>query len=229
LKKLLRKRLLVSVANLLLVGGGLLLLIGCGEVEPNNEFTESPATSPQTGEKTATPRNASATPSNEPESTETPFPQVRVIVNAANVRSGPGTNYPKIGQALEGESLSVIAQDELGHWYNVVLSDGKEGWIGSTVVEAVSFSDNVQIAETIPPPEATIAEPAQPPQAINTPQPVATQAPPSANCHPSYPTVCIPPPPPDLDCGDIPYRRFRVLPPDPHGFDRDNDGIGCES
>jgi hypothetical protein len=52
----------------------------------------------------------------------------------------------------------------------------------------------------------------------------------SGSCHPSYPDVCIPPPPPDLDCADIPYRRFRVLPPDPHNFDgRDDDGIGCES
>jgi len=48
-------------------------------------------------------------------------------------------------------------------------------------------------------------------------------------CDPAYPTVCIPPPPPDLDCGDIPYRRFQVLSPDPHNFDRDADGIGCES
>ena len=49
-------------------------------------------------------------------------------------------------------------------------------------------------------------------------------------CDPAYPDVCIPPPPPDLDCGDIPHRGFRVLPPDPHGLDgRDNDGIGCES
>jgi micrococcal nuclease len=51
----------------------------------------------------------------------------------------------------------------------------------------------------------------------------------AGNCDPSYPDVCIPRPPPDLDCGDIPYRRFRVLPPDPHHFDRDHDGIGCES
>ena len=51
----------------------------------------------------------------------------------------------------------------------------------------------------------------------------------SGNCHPSYPDVCIAPPPPDLDCSQIPYRRFRVLPPDPHKFDRDGDGIGCES
>ena len=48
------------------------------------------------------------------------------------------------------------------------------------------------------------------------------------NCHPSYPTLCIPPYPPDLDCGEIPHRRFTVVPPDPHGFDRDRDGIGCE-
>jgi micrococcal nuclease len=47
-------------------------------------------------------------------------------------------------------------------------------------------------------------------------------------CDPAYPTVCIPPPPPDLDCKDIPFRGFKVLPPDPHRFDRDGDGVGCE-
>lgn len=50
-----------------------------------------------------------------------------------------------------------------------------------------------------------------------------------ANCHPSYPDFCIPPPPPDLNCGDIGYKNFTVLPPDPHGFDGNNDGVGCES
>jgi hypothetical protein len=52
-------------------------------------------------------------------------------------------------------------------------------------------------------------------------------------CAASYPTVCIPPPPPDLDCGDITYRNFQVVynvpDPDPHGFDGDNDGVGCET
>lgn len=48
------------------------------------------------------------------------------------------------------------------------------------------------------------------------------------NCDPAYPEVCIPPPPPDLDCKDIQFRRFRVLQPDPHHFDGDKDGIGCE-
>lgn len=58
--------------------------------------------------------------------------------------------------------------------------------------------------------------------------PTATAAPQTGACDPAYPTVCIPPPPPDLDCGDIPYRRFPVLPPDPHHFDGDHDGVGCE-
>ncbi len=64
------------------------------------------------------------------------------------------------------------------------------------------------------------------------PAPVPTAGPTAAGqagCDPSYPTVCIPPPPPDLNCADIPYRRFQVLPPDPHHFDGNHNGVGCES
>jgi micrococcal nuclease len=51
----------------------------------------------------------------------------------------------------------------------------------------------------------------------------------AGDCDAAYPSACIPGAPPDLDCGDIAQRRFEVRPPDPHGFDRDGDGIGCES
>jgi len=50
----------------------------------------------------------------------------------------------------------------------------------------------------------------------------------SNQCDPSYPDFCLAPGIPDLDCKDISARRFRVLPPDPHRFDRDGDGMGCE-
>ncbi len=73
-------------------------------------------------------------------------------------------------------------------------------------------------AGTVPPPPSQPAAPS-----------TSTAAPVQANCDPSYPDVCIPSPPPDLDCGDIPYRRFRVVGADPHRFDGDRDGIGCES
>jgi hypothetical protein len=51
----------------------------------------------------------------------------------------------------------------------------------------------------------------------------------SGDCDPSYPDFCIPSPPPDLNCPDISQKRFTVTGSDPHGFDRNNDGIGCES
>ena len=52
---------------------------------------------------------------------------------------------------------------------------------------------------------------------------------PRAGCDPSYPTVCIPPYPPDLDCSDVPQKGFKVVGTDPHGFDGDRDGVGCET
>ena len=70
--------------------------------------------------------------------------------------------------------------------------------------------------------------PTQPPGGGPVTQP--TVPPVQENCdRQSYPDVCIPPYPPDLNCGDIPYTDFRVFPPDPHGFDGNHDGIGCIS
>ena len=59
-----------------------------------------------------------------------------------------------------------------------------------------------------------------------------TSSPPAdggSDCDSSYPGVCIPAYPPDLDCGEIAERDFAVVGSDPHGFDREGDGIGCES
>jgi micrococcal nuclease len=105
-----------------------------------------------------------------------------------------------------------------------VVGGGGEGGQAPTSTVAPPVA-----ATALPSPQAT-----QGPEATQTPQPIEptpSQAPTAtaSNCDPSYPTVCIPPPPPDLDCGQIGYRRFTVLPPDPHGFDGDNDGVGCES
>ena len=50
----------------------------------------------------------------------------------------------------------------------------------------------------------------------------------NTSCDSSYPDVCIPPPPPDLNCSDITERQFRVVGSDPHGFDKNKDGVGCE-
>jgi len=77
-------------------------------------------------------------------------------------------------------------------------------------------------------PPIPVPAPVQP-----APAPIPAPAPPSvtpapSGCEPAYPTVCIPRGP-DLDCGDISFRRFVVNPPDPFRFDADGDGVGCES
>ena len=59
-------------------------------------------------------------------------------------------------------------------------------------------------------------------------EPPPEEPPEEENCHPSYPDVCIPAPPPDLDCEDISFKNFRVVGSDPHRFDGNKDGVGCE-
>lgn len=50
----------------------------------------------------------------------------------------------------------------------------------------------------------------------------------SGKCDPNYSGACIPPYPPDIDCGEISATNFRSTGSDPHGFDGDGDGIACE-
>lgn len=91
-----------------------------------------------------------------------------------------------------------------------------------------AIGESVTSVPTSPPPAAATNPPAptSPAPAPTSPPPAPTQ--PTPNCDPSYPTVCIPPPPPDLNCSEIPHRNFPVLAPDPHNFDGNKDGIGCE-
>jgi hypothetical protein len=68
-----------------------------------------------------------------------------------------------------------------------------------------------------------------PSTSTNSPKSSTPQSDKQDDCDSSYPDFCIPPAPPNLNCPDIPQKRFTVTGSDPHGFDRDNDSIGCES
>ena len=104
-----------------------------------------------------------------------------------------------------------------------------------TNTATITFTATIRDTPTLTftPPATATPQPTFTPQVIlgpsNTPYIPVSGGGGTGNCDPAYPTVCIPPPPPDLDCPDIPYRRFQVLPPDPHDFDREGDGLGCES
>ena len=127
------------------------------------------------------------------------------------------------GKTIHGSPDTIAWLDAYSDSFSRVRLVGGASAIATTVEEDV----NRVMAGLEPQPSPT---PAPPPAPQPQPQP-QPQPPPSSggDCDPSYPTVCIPPPPPDLDCGEIAYRRFTVRQPDPHDFDRDRDGIGCES
>lgn len=80
------------------------------------------------------------------------------------------------------------------------------------------------------PPDKQPQKPAAAPKAEPSPKPgqASAQPKPGGNCDPSYPGVCIPPPPPLLACQQLAFGKFKVIPPDPHRFDPDRNGIGCE-
>lgn len=111
------------------------------------------------------------------------------------------------------------------------------------VAEVVTFPPDVKYIDELFVPaqraarEAGIGLWGTPPTAVTTPAPIQPLVPGGGggggNCEASYPDVCIPIGSADLDCGDIDARRFTVLwnvaNPDPHRFDGDGDGIGCET
>jgi hypothetical protein len=49
---------------------------------------------------------------------------------------------------------------------------------------------------------------------------------PGSACNPAYPTLCLTH---RVTCQKIGIPNFPVLPPDPFGYDKDNDGKGCDS
>ena len=89
----------------------------------------------------------------------------------------------------------------------------------SLLIEAESFAQAYGIGRW-----SACSEPS--PSHVDRPVSGALQG--GANCSPYYPTLCVPPFPPDLDCDAIEEAHFPVLKPDPHGLDANHDGIGCE-
>ncbi|MCL6443278.1 MAG: LCP family protein [Alicyclobacillus sp.] len=52
-----------------------------------------------------------------------------VTGTAANIRSGPGLNYPVIGTAVHGNTVEVVGKS--GDWDKVVVNNGETGYIAS--------------------------------------------------------------------------------------------------
>ena len=141
------------------------------------------------------------------------------LVNEALVRAGYAafsTYPPDVKYVEEMREAGQFAREYgYGLWSGCITDDG-----GDTNELSGNQGNDAESGTEIDPGQ-TAPEP--------RPEQVVISDPASAfGCESSYPEVCIPPSPPDLDCGDVAYGGFTVYPPDPHRFDGDFDGVGCE-
>ena len=70
---------------------------------------------------------------------ETDGPSVFTGSGLANLRSGPGTSFPIVGQMQPGDSLPVIGSNVDRTWWQVQTADGP-AWVADSVVLAARFA-----------------------------------------------------------------------------------------
>ncbi|GIV78252.1 MAG: hypothetical protein KatS3mg050_2646 [Litorilinea sp.] len=140
---------------------------------------------PPTPVPTATPRPDEPTPEPPPAvPTDTPtptpapaLPKLTVLIEAANVRNGPGTSYGLVGAVTRDQQFDIVARNPEGTWWQFCCVNGQQGWIFGDLVR-VENGDNVPVAENIPTPPPVVAAP--PP--TDTPAPAAAPPPAADPC-----------------------------------------------
>jgi hypothetical protein len=133
---------------------------------------------------------------------------------SAGVGNQFGHPHPDVLARLAVEDVDLLYTD---------TGEGDDTIVMTSDCRTYQFSKEPTTPEPPTPTPTTTAT------STSTATATATPTTPGANCDASYPTVCIPPPPPDLDCTEIPHTKFTVVGTDPHNFDGDNDGVGYES
>lgn len=80
---------------------------------PDSEAVESEASEPETSE---------------PEFTVTELTATKYATQSVNVRSGPSTDYDKIGGLTTNQEVQVTGQASTG-WYRFIWTDGREAYV----------------------------------------------------------------------------------------------------
>lgn len=122
---------------------------------------------------TLLPPTATPVPSTvEPTATATLLPQrPRVVADsAANLRGGPGTNYPVIGQMTTGKEVDILERNASGDWWRIDWNGVTQAWVAGLVVKVSGPIDTVPVARNVPAPPPTNT-PAPPPPPTATPKP----------------------------------------------------------
>ena len=120
-----------------------------------------------TGPPTAT-RAPTDAPTQPPAYTPPPAvpqrPKATVKSANLNVRSGPGSNYPVIGSARQGETMTVTGQTGDCAWLAVNTGSGKAGWVSgdANLVTQSAACSSIPEAPVPPPPAPAPTSPPAP-------------------------------------------------------------------
>jgi hypothetical protein len=156
--------------------------------------------------------------------------------------NGTGSTPPIsiVATALSNEGQSSIGGSQVldAGWISpnsmIVKVNGSSSLYDADLIAvyATPYGTPIPITEApaITEPTPSTDTPSQSQSTTQTPSYSAdTQSGNDNNCHSSYIGVCIPPPPAEVNCSDIPETDFTVRGPDVQDLDSDGDGLGCES
>lgn len=149
---------------------------------------------------------------------------------ALNVRAGPGKEHPIIGGLENGECVNIDATSDDGCWgrtENTNWLSPVHGWVAISFFTISGNTNSLLVRSPDVTPTIKYIIPTSTRRPVFIVPPAPTSPPRPSGCDSCYPYVCIPISSRDLDCCDVRYSNFYCA-CDPHGFDGDHDGWGCE-
>ena len=84
-------------------------------------------------------------------------PWAAITARVLNVRKGPGTNYPVIGQLQQNDVVEIVGKNADSSWLQIVYPTGTigRGWISASYAQVRGSPASIPVVETPPPPTPT--------------------------------------------------------------------------
>jgi hypothetical protein len=86
-------------------------------------------------------------------------PWAAITAGVLNIRRGPGTNYPVIGQLKQNDVVEISGKNADSSWLQIVYPTGTigRGWISASYAQVRGSPVSIPVVETPPPPTPTPA------------------------------------------------------------------------
>jgi hypothetical protein len=84
-------------------------------------------------------------------------PWAAITAGVLNVRKGPGTNYPVIGQLEQNDVVEIVGKNADSSWLQIVYPTGTigRGWISVSYAQVSGSLASIPVVEAPPPPTST--------------------------------------------------------------------------